>query len=89
MDKDQFSLAFDCLMHRDDVTPRLGEITAPSLIIHGDDDAAIPVSKAEVLRDGLGGRAELVVVAGGTHAANLTHPEPTNTAIARFLASLD
>ena len=88
MDKEQFSLAFDCLMHRDDVTPRLGEITAPALIIHGDNDAAIPVSKAETLRDGLGGPAELVVVAGGTHAANLTHPEPTNAAISRFLTSL-
>ena len=86
---EQFTLAFNCLMNRDDVTGRLGEITAPALIIHGDADAAIPVSKAEVLRDRLGGPTELVVVAGGTHAANLTHPESTNVAIRAFVDRLD
>jgi len=84
----QFTYAFNCLMGRDDITARLGEITAPALIIHGDADAAIPVSKAEVLRDQLAGRTELVVIPGGTHAANLTHPTETNAAILRFLGGL-
>lgn len=88
MEKEQFTLAFRCLMDRDDVTGRLGEIDAPALIVHGDADAAIPVAKAERLRDGLGGPTELVVVPGAPHAANLTHPEPVNAAIVRFLATL-
>lgn len=88
MDTAQFTFAFNCLMSRDDVTSRLGEITAPALILHGDQDAAIPVTKAEVLRDRLGGRTELVVIPGGTHAANLTHPNESNAAITRFLNSL-
>ena len=75
-------------MNRDDVTDRLGEITAPTLIVHGDADAAIPVSKAEVLRDRISGPTELVVIPGGTHAANLTHPEPTNAAIRAFVDRL-
>lgn len=85
---EQFTYAFNCLMNRDDVTDRLGEITAPALIVHGDADAAIPVSKAEQLRDRLAGPTELVVIPGGTHAANLTHPEPTNAAIRRFVDGL-
>jgi pimeloyl-ACP methyl ester carboxylesterase len=75
-------------MHRDDVTDRLGEIVAPALIIHGTADAAIPVHKAEVLRDRLGGRAELVLVEGAPHAANMTHPDEVNAAISSFLGSL-
>lgn len=88
LDKEQFSLAFDCLMNRDDVTPRLGEIRVPALIVHGTEDAAIPVAKAEVLRDGLAGPSTLVTVDGAPHAANLTHPAPVNAAIKSFLADL-
>lgn len=84
----QFTAAFNCLMHRDDVTGRLGEIECPALIIHGTADAAIPMEKAEILRDGLGGPATLVAVEGGPHAANMTHPGPVNEAIVRFLRTL-
>ncbi|MGA1245057.1 MAG: alpha/beta fold hydrolase [Ilumatobacteraceae bacterium] len=85
---EQFTYAFNCLMNRDDITDRLGEISAPTLIVHGDADAAIPVAKAEVLRDRIAGPTELVVVAGGSHAANLTHPGPTNAAIRAFVDRL-
>jgi len=85
---EQFSLAFDCLMHRDDISDRLGEITCPALIIHGTDDVAIPMEKAEALRVGLGGTASLIPISGGPHAANMTHPEPVNAAILQFLQSL-
>lgn len=89
LDTRQFSWAFQCLMNRDDITPRLGEITCPSLIIHGTEDAAIPVSKAETLRDGLAGPSTLVTVEGAPHAANLTHSIPVNAAIKGFLADLN
>ncbi len=80
--------SFRCLMDRDDITGRLGEISAPALILHGTADAAIPMAKAEELRDGLAGPAELVAVEGGSHAANLSHPDPVNAAMLRFLRSL-
>lgn len=88
MEPAQFTKAFGCLMHRDDITDRLGEITCPALIIHGDADVAIPLAKAEQLRDKIAGRTELVVVSGGPHAANMTHPGPVNEAILRFLEGL-
>ena len=77
----------DCLAHRDDITGRLGEIRVPTLIIHGDADAAINLSLARVLERDIAG-AELVVVPGAGHAANLTHPEVANPAIDRFLAKV-
>ena len=89
MTPDQFSKAFNCLMHRDDITDRLSEITCPALIIHGTADVAIPMEKAEVLRDKLSGPTALVPIEGGPHAANMTHPEPVNNAILRFLSALD
>jgi pimeloyl-ACP methyl ester carboxylesterase len=76
------------LANRDDITARLGEIKVPALVIHGDKDAAIPLGLAERLAGGLA-NAELVVVPGAGHAANLTHPETVNPAIERFLAELD
>jgi pimeloyl-ACP methyl ester carboxylesterase len=75
------------LMTRDTVEGRLAEITAPALVIHGTADAAISMDKAQQLADGLP-NAELLVVDGGTHAANMTHPEVVNPAIAAFLAAL-
>jgi 3-oxoadipate enol-lactonase len=75
------------LLARDDVTDRLGEIQAPALVVHGSVDAAISVDHAERLAQGLP-NGKLVVVEGGTHSANLTHPTEVNAAIREFLAEL-
>jgi pimeloyl-ACP methyl ester carboxylesterase len=75
------------LASRDDVTPRLGEIKVPTLVIHGDADAAIELDLAKTLATGIAA-AELVVVPGAGHAANLTHPQTVNPAIERFLDRL-
>jgi pimeloyl-ACP methyl ester carboxylesterase len=69
------------LSARDDITARLPEIKVPALVVHGDKDAAIQLAA------GLAS-AELVVIPGAGHAANLTHPETVNPAIERFLAQL-
>lgn len=89
LDTGGLSHAFRCLMDRDDITGRLGEITCPALILHGTADAAIPMQRAEALASGLGGPAELTAVQGGSHASSLTHPEQVNAAILGFLASLE
>ena len=75
----------DCLAGRDDITHRLKEIEVPALVIHGDADAAIALTLAETLVRELPD-AELVVVPGAGHAANLTHPQVVNPAIEKFLA---
>ncbi len=88
LDRTGLSHSFRCLMDRDDITGRLSEIGCPALILHGTADAAIPMAKAEALRDGLAGPARLVAVDGGSHAANLSHPDQVNTALLDFLRSL-
>lgn len=88
IDRQDTQFAFRCLMDRDDITGRLGEISCPALIIHGTADAAIAMERAEAVHAGLAGTATLVQVEGGSHATNLSHPEPVNAAILEFLRSL-
>lgn len=76
------------LVERTDISDRLPEITVPALVIHGELDASIAVSRAEELVAGLPGAQPLVVVPGAGHAANLTHPQPVNAAIRPFLDGL-
>jgi len=79
---------FRTLVTRDDLTGRLGEIEAPALVVHGEDDIAIEMARAEALVAGLARARPLVRVPGAAHAANLTHPEPVNAALADFLRDL-
>ncbi|GAA0619979.1 alpha/beta fold hydrolase [Sporichthya brevicatena] len=77
-----------CLLERESLVDRLGDITCPALVIHGDNDSAIELERAEEMSARLSGSDGVVVVRGGAHAANLTHPEPVNAAILKFLRSL-
>ena len=79
---------FRTLVTRDDITGRLGEIAAPALVVHGEEDTAIEMPLAEALVAGLPHARPLVRVPGAAHAANLTHPGPVNAAIAAFLKDL-
>jgi pimeloyl-ACP methyl ester carboxylesterase len=76
------------LMGRDDIWDRLDEIHVPALVVHGTADAAIGMDTAERLAAGLSGAGAVVQVEGGSHAANLTHPEAVNAAIETFLSGL-
>jgi 3-oxoadipate enol-lactonase len=73
------------LVDRDDLTDRLGEIQAPALVVHGTQDVAIDISRAEQLCAALPGCRGLVKVEGAGHASNVTHPEQVNRAIEDFL----
>jgi 3-oxoadipate enol-lactonase len=87
-DPHELRFAFRCLMDRDDITDRLGEISCPALILHGTADAAITMDRAEAVQAGLSGPATLVQVDGGSHASNLSHPDQVNVALLEFLRSL-
>lgn len=76
---------FTTLGSRDDISEDIARIRAPALVIHGDADNAIDLDRARAMAAALPG-AEMVVVPGAGHAANLTHPEPVNRAIQDFLA---
>ncbi len=76
-----------CLLTRDDISGRLGEITCPALVVHGLSDTAITMEHAEEMADALVGCGGVVKVSGA-HAANLTNPDPVNAAVLDFLAGL-
>ena len=82
-----FAHPYQCLATRDDITDRLGEITCPALVVHGTEDTAITMDRAEILAAGLSGAGDVVKVSGA-HAANLTNPVPVNAAILGFLGGL-
>jgi 3-oxoadipate enol-lactonase/4-carboxymuconolactone decarboxylase len=67
-----------------DARDRLGDVRAPTLVIAGAQDVATPPAHAETLADGIHG-AELVVVPGAGHLANLERPEPVTGAMLRHL----
>lgn len=80
---------YRALMDRDDITPRLGEIRAPALVIHGTEDAAIDMALADRLCAGLSGcKGGVLRIQGGSHSSNITHPEAVNQAIEEFLGTL-
>jgi pimeloyl-ACP methyl ester carboxylesterase len=84
----QLTWPFRALMDRDDITGRLGGIGCPALIVHGSEDAAIPLARAEEMRDGLPGPATFTVIDGAPHASNVTHPGAVNAEIVNFLPGL-
>jgi pimeloyl-ACP methyl ester carboxylesterase len=83
----RFAESFETMITRDDIGPRLGEITVPSLVLHGELDNSIPVSAAQHLVDSMPGSVGLVVVAGAGHSSNLENPAVTNDALRTFLAA--
>ncbi|NEK60012.1 3-oxoadipate enol-lactonase [Geodermatophilus sabuli] len=60
-----------------DVRARLGEISAPTLVIAGAEDPATPPDTVRVIADGIPG-AHFMVVSGAAHLPNATDPETVN-----------
>jgi pimeloyl-ACP methyl ester carboxylesterase len=77
---------YDALIEREDIHDRLAEIVCPALVVHGDADMAIPLELAEALCEGLPNCEGVIPVAGGSHAANLSHPDEVNRALTEFLS---
>lgn len=85
MPRESFVEGLRALIGRDSVVDKLGGIRVPTLVIHGEQDAAIGVHQAERLRDGIPG-AELLLVPDAGHTTPLEAPDVVNAALARFLA---
>lgn len=67
-----------------DLTPMLGSITAPTLIVAGTEDPTSPPEHAAALAAGIGG-ARVEVVAGAAHLINLAAPEQVSRLLLDFL----
>ena len=78
----------DCIaaFGRTDFREDVAAVSVPTLVIHGDADAVVPFEvsgkrSSESIKD-----SELVVIEGGPHAINATHPAAFNKALLEFLA---
>lgn len=70
---------------RKDQTSFLSSISAPTLIVVGDEDAITPLADAELMHREIRG-SRLEVIAGAGHVVNLERPEEFNQAVIKFLA---
>jgi pimeloyl-ACP methyl ester carboxylesterase len=74
----------------DDLDPpaveRLGEISAPTLVVVGDEDVAPVLDASEVLMEKVIG-ARKAVIHDAAHLPNLEHPEEFNRVVLDFLLS--
>ncbi len=74
-------------LHREDLSSRLGEISVPTLVIHGEEDIIIPIAAGEEMANGVQ-NGSFVRVANAGHTANLEDPDAVNAAISDFVESL-
>jgi pimeloyl-ACP methyl ester carboxylesterase len=65
--------------------PRLGEVTAPTLVVVGTEDADVILAGCRATAEGIPG-ATLVLLGGTAHLPNLEVPEAFNAALADFLS---
>lgn len=79
--------ALMAMRDRPDSTPRLSEISVPTLIITGAEDSLIPPKESEMMRDAIPG-ARLVIIPGAAHLSNVEQPEAFNQAVREFLKSV-
>ena len=70
-----------------DTFARLGEIKAPTLVIHGDDDNIVPVGNAEILHQGIAG-SKLKILPGAGHMFFWERPGDSAKIPGDFLATL-
>ena len=79
----------DCVtaFARTDLRNDLAAMTVPTLIIHGDSDAVFPYEASGARAYRAITASEAVVIEGGPHWVNVTHPRQFNRALLDFLAA--
>ncbi|OGW49744.1 MAG: hypothetical protein A2V62_04345 [Nitrospirae bacterium RBG_19FT_COMBO_58_9] len=75
------------MAERPDSIPLLSQITCPTQIIVGELDQATPPSDAKLMADQIP-NAQLAIIPGAAHLANLEQPEAFNQIVAAFATEL-
>lgn len=74
------------LISADDVRDRLPAITAPALVVHGENDPIIPLAAGRDLHAALPGATDLLIVPGAMHTPALSHPDVLGPVLRGFVA---
>jgi len=69
---------------KEDMTPHIGRIKIPTLIVWGDKDKATPVEHARLLNEKIEG-SKLEMIRGAGHALNLEAPEKLAEVVYNFI----
>jgi len=69
------------------VEKRLGRITAPTLVLWGEQDRVQPAEYTETLGEGIRGPVTVKTIPNAGHMAELDQPDAVAEAVARFLKS--
>jgi len=67
------------------LTPKLGEISTPTLVLAGKDDTGTPVAQSEEIRDKIPG-AQLTVVEDAGHWLPIEKPQEACDAVNAFFS---
>ncbi len=70
-----------------DASDRLHEVTLPALVVHGTEDAVVPVENGRLLAEGLP-RGEFVGIDGGPHLVGIERSRAVNDELVDFLNGL-
>jgi len=71
----------------EDFTGDLAKISVPTLVIHGDSDAIVPIEVSGQRTHEQVAGSELVTIKDGPHGVNVSHAEEFNAALVRFLTA--
>ena len=74
-------------IRKSDLTDQLPKITIPVLVVHGEEDVAIPIENALAMVEALPNVTFAKIPEAG-HTSNLEKPEAVNEAISKFLATI-
>ena len=76
---------YECL-YGVDLRPQVSQIAQPSLIVHGDADAFVPISEAEWLAAQIHD-SQLIILPGAGRVPTVTLPQAVDSAIDQFFAA--
>jgi pimeloyl-ACP methyl ester carboxylesterase len=80
--------ALAALRDRLDMTDSLHEISVPTLLIFGEEDAIVPAAAIQTLQQGITDSC-LEIISDAGHLPNLEQPQKFNSALSDFLRSLN
>jgi pimeloyl-ACP methyl ester carboxylesterase len=79
--------ALEAIVHREDLLPDLSAVTAPALVVVGDEDRGLPPERSQRLARALP-RGRLVEIAGAGHLSTLEQPAAVTAAVLGFLDAI-
>ena len=81
---DRMRAALDSVVRRQPVTHGLGSIATPTLVLHGADDRAIVLPRAQKMAAAIPG-AQLLVIPRAGHTSTVEEPEAISRELRRFV----